>query len=222
MKGVFPLDLRQTIAENLATARKNAKITQAELAEKLNYSDKAISKWERGESVPDVLVLKEIADLFSVSVDYFLRPHTSDDEKPHFESDKKRIRLAVTLTSCIATLFIAVFLFVIFSFIFPGARWRWKIFVSVVPVMILLTLIFNAVWFKQLKLTFLAISGILWSVLATAFVYMFDLSLAFPAWVIFLIGIPLQIIILAWAFLFPNKGRHFSDLFRSDLFRKNG
>ena len=66
---------REIIAENISALRKSAKLTQAELAEKLNYSDKAISKWERGDSIPDVIVLAELAELFSVTVDYFLHEH---------------------------------------------------------------------------------------------------------------------------------------------------
>ena len=57
---------REIIAENITALRKSARLTQAELAEKLNYSDKAISKWERGDSVPDVLVLAELAELYGV------------------------------------------------------------------------------------------------------------------------------------------------------------
>ena len=56
------MDLKENFAVNLSRYRKEAKLTQAELAEKLNYSDKAVSKWERGESVPDIYALKNIAD----------------------------------------------------------------------------------------------------------------------------------------------------------------
>ena len=63
-------DLKLIIAKNISTLRKAAAMTQFELAEKLNYSDKAVSKWERGESLPDVSVLKAIADIFSVDKDF--------------------------------------------------------------------------------------------------------------------------------------------------------
>ena len=59
-------ELREIIAKNISDLRKKSGLTQIELAEKLNYSDKAVSKWERGDSVPDVGVLKQIADLFGV------------------------------------------------------------------------------------------------------------------------------------------------------------
>ena len=95
---------RDIIAENIASLRRSAKLTQAELAEKLNYSDKAISKWERGDSIPDVLVLYELAELFSVTVDYFLHSHTEEEKKPKLESAKNRLRLVITLTSCLNTI----------------------------------------------------------------------------------------------------------------------
>ena len=68
-------DLKENFAKNLITLRKELKLTQAELAERINYSDKAISKWERGESVPDITVLKGIADLFGVTVDFLITEH---------------------------------------------------------------------------------------------------------------------------------------------------
>ena len=61
--------LRMQIGVNIAAHRKRAGMTQACLAEKLNYSDKAVSKWERGESMPDVTTLVQLADLFGVSLD---------------------------------------------------------------------------------------------------------------------------------------------------------
>ena len=72
-------DLKQIIANNITTLRKVKNLTQLEFANELNYSDKAISKWERAESIPDVIVLKQIADLFGVTVDYLLKEHSADE-----------------------------------------------------------------------------------------------------------------------------------------------
>ena len=66
-------DLKITVAKNIADLRKAANMTQLDLASRLNYSDKAVSKWERGESLPDVATLKTIAEIFSVTVDYLLQ-----------------------------------------------------------------------------------------------------------------------------------------------------
>ena len=198
-------DIRLVIAENLAAARKASKMTQAELAEKLNYSDKAISKWERGESIPDVLVLKEIAELFSVTVDYFLTPHEKEGEHPRIGNEKAGTHTAITLTSCIATVAVAVLLYIIFSFVLPNAIWRWKVFVAMVPVLITLCLIFNAIWGRSIY-TFITVSGLLWSCATVVFVFIMDIpTLPFPSWSIFFICIPLQIIVMIWALLLLKK-----------------
>ena len=71
--------LEEIVACNLTELRKNARLTQSELAEKINYSDKSVSKWERGEALPDLKVLTQLAGLFGVSIDYFV---TKDAGKP--------------------------------------------------------------------------------------------------------------------------------------------
>ena len=71
-------EIKANFAKNLMSLRKEMKLTQVELAEKINYSDKAISKWERGESVPDIGILKTIADMFGVTVDYLISSHDTE------------------------------------------------------------------------------------------------------------------------------------------------
>jgi transcriptional regulator with XRE-family HTH domain len=88
-------DIKSVIAENISRLRRENNMTQIELADRLNYSDKAISKWERGESVPDISVLKAIADLFGVSVDYLISSEhekitESADEDAEMAKNKKR------------------------------------------------------------------------------------------------------------------------------------
>ena len=70
-------NIKKNIKENLVKYRKNAGLTQAQLAEKLGYSDKTISKWEREEGVPDIYILKEIADLYGVTVNDLITPAPS-------------------------------------------------------------------------------------------------------------------------------------------------
>ena len=62
----------QRIAKNLIRYRKAANLTQAELAQKINYSDKSVSKWESGRGVPNIESLKAISKFFSVSIDELL------------------------------------------------------------------------------------------------------------------------------------------------------
>lgn len=60
-------------SQRLQTARKQHKLTQSEVAEKLNVSFQAVSLWERGETMPEVEKLMEIAELYGVTIDWLLR-----------------------------------------------------------------------------------------------------------------------------------------------------
>ncbi len=193
---------REIIAENIATLRKSAKLTQAELAEKLNYSDKAISKWERGDSVPDVIVLSEIAELFSVTVDYFLHPHAQDEKKPKLEAEKKRLRISIALTSCISPYFISVLLYYIFNSVYSSPDWLWKLYVIPLPIVAIIALVFSSVWYKEKHPVFASLTALLWTSLLVAFVFMLGSR---GAWFIFVLGVPLQLIIFFWMFGLHRK-----------------
>ena len=194
---------REIIAENIASLRKNAKLTQAELAEKLNYSDKAISKWERGDSIPDVLVLYELAELFSVTVDYFLHSHAEEEKKPKIDAAKKRLHLVISLTSCFSTYFIATaafFLLLNFNVDIPGL---WRIFIVPLPIISILCIVFSSIWVRGKLPLCLSVSALIWSVMLLAFVMLIGIT---NAWFLFVIAVPLQIIVLFWmSLLYKGK-----------------
>lgn len=195
---------RELIAENIAELRKAAKLTQAELAEKLNYSDKAISKWERGDSVPDVLVLAEISELFSVTIDYFLHKHDKHEKKPVVEADKKRVHLAVSLTSCVSPYALAVLVFFILNGVFSNPSWLWKVFIVPLPVVAILSIIFCALWTRNRLFVFISVSALLWSLILTVYVFVYNMPMS---WLLFVIGAPLQLIILIWLFVVQKKSK---------------
>ena len=107
-------NLRLIIARNITELRREAGLTQLELAEKLNYSDKAVSKWERAESVPDIAVLKAVADLFGVTVDELIRD--KDDEEIFVSKnktiDQQKKALIGFAAGCMIGLFILAFIFI--------------------------------------------------------------------------------------------------------------
>ena len=74
-------ELKDVIAANLAAYRKQSGFTQQEIADKINYSDKAVSKWERGDGIPDVTVLKTLADVYGITVNDFLVVHIEKQPK---------------------------------------------------------------------------------------------------------------------------------------------
>lgn len=188
-------DVRNVIAENISQLRKSSRLTQAELAEKLNYSDKAVSKWERGDSIPDVIVLSELASLFSVTVDYFLHEHDSEEQKPRIDADKRRVRLAVSLTACVSPYAIAVVLCFLLNELYRSPDWLWKIFIVPLPVVSILALVFSALWANRKVTILAAVSALLWTALLTAFVFLYEFA---EAWFLFIIGVPLQAIVLFW------------------------
>ena len=97
-------DLTPTVAKNLSSLRKARGITQGELAEKFNYSDKAISKWERGESLPDLNVLQELADFYGVTLDYLTHIQapsslaSAGSRNPEAEKVNRILFLSLTIT----------------------------------------------------------------------------------------------------------------------------
>lgn len=193
-------DIKLVIAQNITDLRKNHKLTQAELAEKLSYSDKAVSKWERGESIPDVSVLKEIAELFNVTVDYLITEDHRDTEimvKRTVTHTMKRNRLIITLLSTALVWLVATVLYVFFEGVANKLSCEWMCFVFAVPVSFIVLLVFNNIWGRKRR-NYLIISFLVWSLLASAFLSSL-MFFGYNFYLIFLVGIPSQIIILLWS-----------------------
>ena len=191
-------DLKQTIAKNITALRQASKMTQIELAEKLNYSDKAISKWERGESIPDVTVLKSIADLFGVTLDYLVQDGHSHIPEPQQENPgrKHRNHTVITTLSVLLVWLISTFCFVSFDIISPQISAKWLSFLYGVPVSMIVWLVFNSIWFNKRR-NYLIISLLMWSILISAILTV--LMFGRFAWQPVLLGIPGQIIIFVWS-----------------------
>lgn len=201
------MELKSVIAKNIIQLRQSAGMTQLDLAEKMNYSDKAVSKWERGESMPDITVLKEMADLFGVTLDWLVtEEHTSAPVNVEDEAAKeKRIlrnRFAVMGMSIFLVWLIATALFVILQAVPAITTLHWLAFVYALPCSAVVWLIFNCVWFPS-KWNYPIVSFLMWSVIGALYV---NLSLCgLPMWQLFLVGIPGQIIIIMWSALRFNK-----------------
>lgn len=184
-------NLNLIIGKKLLYLRKKNKLTQAELAEKLNYSDKAISKWEKGESLPPVEVFYNISKLYGVSLDYIIGDETIDPQ-PIKTDDRKRIYLNITHLAVVSVWFVALLLFVLFDIITHTSQWM--VFAWAVPASFVVALVFDCVWHKR-KGLFLLISLLIWSILL-CFTLQF---LTFNIWKILLVGIPVQIAIFICA-----------------------
>ena len=194
-------DLREIIAKNITDLRNSENMTQLKLAELLNYSDKAVSKWERAESLPDVTVLKEIADIFGVSVDYLISPNHKAGERTR----RNRNKMLVSLLSVALVYLLATVVFVTLLFVGNGAIPAWVVYLyALIPAFVVL-LVFNSIWGVG-KLNYLIISFLIWSVLLAAFITVTVLSSG-RAWLIFLLGIPAELIVFIWSFMIPKGKR---------------
>ena len=192
------MELRQVIAANMADLRRQHGMTQLELAEKLNYTDKAVSKWERGDSVPDIAVLKQIADLFGVTVDYLLQEkHQTQPVTAHAES-RRHTRGIITWLAVLLVWMSATVAFVVTKLAAPEMKSVWLAFVIAVPLSLVVWLVFNTVWFRHSR-NYLIISLLMWSVLAALHVSLLMFGFNYRFWLIYTLGIPGQVIILLWS-----------------------
>lgn len=189
-------DMRRQIAENIARLRKKAGLTQAELAEKINYSDKAVSKWERAESLPDVIVLKQIADILNVTVDQLISEEGKNiDVLSHSEWEKHNRRV-ITSLSIIGVWAIATAVFAIIWVVTETHEMQWLTFVTAVPVSLIVWLVLNSIWGIKKNNLYL-ISALLWSLLCTVCLIFLNKKML----MLLIIGIPAQIVIvLSFAF----------------------
>ena len=184
-------DMKQIIADNITELRKGMRLTQAELAEKMGYTDKAISKWERAESIPDVVTLKEFADLSGVTLDYLItKEHV--ENRAALTKQARSNRLVISLLAAAAVWLIATILYVYLKIF--GVPDVWKVFAGAVPVSMIVLLVFNSIWGK-VKWNYVIISVLVWSSLAFAYFMLMQYRL----FLIFLIGVPIQVMVILWS-----------------------
>ncbi len=191
-------DLKPIIAKNISVLRQGMGMTQLELSEKLHYSDKAISKWERGESIPDVTVLKEIADIFGVTLDYLVQSEHSSPPKPTSlpPEQKKRNHGFIAGMGIMLVWFVAAFVYFIIDTVSKGVLPSWISFVYAVPASMIVWLVFNSAWFN-VRLNFLIVSLLVWSLLAAVYVHL--LAVGHNVWKLFIFGAIGQVIIILWS-----------------------
>ena len=196
-------DLKFIIAKNIQKLRQEKGMTQLELAEKLNYSDKTVSKWERGESLPDIVVLKNVADIFEVTLDYLVEEEHSRKPVTKEMQDRnyRRNCYIITGTSIFMVGLMATLIYVILAMIFPGNNYSWLCYAYAIPAALIVWLVFNSIWFNRRR-NFLIVSFLVWSLLLA--LYLTFSTLGFYIWPILLVGIPAQLIIWMWSKL-KNK-----------------
>ena len=214
------MELNEIISKNLIELRKKNKLTQLELAEKLDFSNKSISKWESGEAIPNIEILMKLASLYNVNLDYFVNEvhqeessiAPKDDEIKKDNADKKpekkKIsryvynRITITLLCISVVWIVATYMFVFAPNLMAPT---YLPFLWAVPISFVMTIIFNSIWGKA-RDSFIYSSFLLWTLLTCLY-----LTLPTRFWQIFLLGVPLQIVIILLANLILNTKKNDPD-----------
>ncbi len=188
-------ELKLIVASNLIKLRQAAGMTQAELGEKLNYSDKTVSKWERGESIPDAYILTRLAEIYGLTVDDLL--HSDDQWQDPAERAKAREKAAaptfssrvVTLVAIMGIWTMAVIMFVTCWLVLDQVLWL--IFACAVPVSLITLLVLNSVWNKGRHNMIIVML-----LVATLVTLVFLFLLPQRPWQLFLILIPAEVLVV--------------------------
>ncbi len=201
--------LRKLVGANIAAYRKREGLTQAGLAAKLNYSDKAVSKWERGESLPDVLTLAQLAEGFGVTTDMLLADPNALPEKTGAVQQtmgrvvertlkRKANKQIILWLSSILVWFVALLIYVIVASL--GLPYGWLAFFMAIPADGIVMLSLRSAW-RDFRWNRAYISVIMWGILLNLYVFLAVFAQVY-VWRLFLLGIPGQAAILLWFRMF--------------------
>lgn len=192
-------NLKDIIGKNIASYRKLAGLSQIDFAEKLNYSDKAVSKWERGESLPDVIVLKQIADFFGITLNDLAGYNVKKQKS--IPSLKKILqnKILVTLLSVGLVWLVATIVFVVFKIVNLMPDFAYLAFIYALPVSFIVCVVLTPIFFKQTKFTQFLLatfeSLLLWTLALSICLSINNLS---NIWFFMIIAIPMQVLIILW------------------------
>lgn len=191
-------NLREIISKNLIFLRKKNNLTQMELAEKINYSDNAVSRWERGDVTPSIEILEILSDFYSISVQDLLNENFTAEKADRSPTLVNRVLTLIFSISVIWVLIIIAFIYLqMFTSMHP-----WLLFVAGVPLSCLIAWHFNNKWGNRIT-SLVLLSVVFWSVITLVYLYF----LSYNIWLIFLLGIPAQSALITGFFLKPTKMR---------------
>lgn len=183
---------KETVRENLIKLRKEHKFTQIELAEKIGYSDKAISRWETGEVNPDIETLENLAKLYGVDITVFFSEYSPEQHRAEVARDTQLGRkIAVWILMGIALWYIGIMLFIYSNTFLPDTTRSWLIFIWLVPMTFLLCSVMNKMWGNAV-LGIIFASLVCWSLLAAIYLHFLKYNL----YLLFISGVPIQMAIL--------------------------
>lgn len=187
-------NLKPIIAANLSALRKSRSLTQAELAEKFHYSDKAVSRWERGDTLPEIDVLYELCNFYGITLDDLVRSECDftplEEEKPVID---KALAAKIAMSALVVSVvwLIATCLFV-YSTAFRQQNF-WKVFIYAIPTSsFVLSRMLRTV--KSGLISLICNSLTIWTALTSLYIAFLE----YNVWLVFIIGVPLQVTAILW------------------------
>ena len=183
-------EFNKQVAQNLIKYRKLNSLTQASLAEKLNYSDKAVSKWESGECLPDVYVLQNIANIYGVTVNDLL----SVNVRPKLQPAKVN-KVFVPMLSCVIVWLVALLAFFTIKVAFPYLSKAWLTFIIAIPSTFIVKLVFDCIY-RNLIMQLISISAIIWTTVLTLHLALY--SLVNQIILLYLVAIAIEVLAIIW------------------------
>jgi transcriptional regulator with XRE-family HTH domain len=198
------VDIKELVASNLIKYRKEAGLTQTQAAEKIHYSDKAVSKWERGESLPDVVVLKEIADIYGVELDDLLHEETTKEKIQSFY----RNRTVISILSVLLVWLLAMIAYVILIIVVTPQFPPFLCFIYAIPASFIVALVFNNLWGGRIY-NMIIVSGLDWGV-AVSLVLSLQLidSLREKIWYLYFIAAVFEVMVILWYLMDMSRINH--------------
>lgn len=188
-------DIKTTVANNLIALRKSKGLTQADVANALNYSDKSVSKWEHADSLPDISILCALADMYGVTLDYLT--HEDAEEQLSYVNEKKKPDRERQLTIEVLTVtivFLCATVQFVYGYCFASVPTQdfWIAYLWAIPISTLFLWNYNRKWHKNKLESTILLSILLWSLLLCIFLQFGDYKL----WLIFILGVPMEVIIV--------------------------
>lgn len=181
-------EVRNIVSANLVKIRKQRGLTQAELSEKINYSDNAISRWEKGEVLPSLETLQTLSGIYNLPMGWFLEEH-ADENARLFNSKRKALHFAI-MSSAIMAIWTLLALVIVLLHGYTG-KYNFLTFVWGAPITAQIVRLTVKQVFKN-KLFLLTSSVCLWTLLGAIYFYWFSLNM----WPLFFVGMPLQIMLV--------------------------
>lgn len=185
-------DIKQIVAKNLANLRKNKKITQTELAEQFGYSDKAISKWENGDTLPDIQTLYQLCEFYNVTLDFLVSEQSFDEKIKYINHLNKKVIINNSLIELLYCSFVWILAVIIYVYLYTFSEINyWQIFIWAISATTIVMLLFTKVR-KQKLYTFIVRSLFFWALVTACYIQFIEYNI----WPLFFLMIPIQVALI--------------------------